>query len=41
LPLPGGAAQGFLVLGAWLMLFFVLNRWLWRKGLQRFSGMGA
>jgi ABC-2 type transport system permease protein len=25
----------------WLVLFFMLNRWLWRKGLRQYSGMGA
>ncbi len=41
LPLPVGVGQGFLVLGVWFMVFWVLNRWLWRKGLRQFSGMGA
>lgn len=41
LPVPGGVAQGFLVLTGWFVLFFILNRWLWRKGLRQFSGMGA
>lgn len=30
---------GIMVL--WLVVFFVLNRWLWRKGLRQYSGMGA
>ncbi|WP_199489963.1 ABC-2 family transporter protein [Meiothermus sp. QL-1] len=38
LPVPG---HGFVVLGVWFVLFWVLNRWLWRKGLRQFSGMGA
>jgi ABC-2 type transport system permease protein len=25
----------------WLVVFFMLNRWLWRKGLRQYSGMGA
>jgi ABC-2 type transport system permease protein len=29
------------VMGFWFLLFLVLNRWLWRKGLRRYSGMGA
>jgi ABC-2 type transport system permease protein len=29
------------VMLVWLALFFVLNRWLWRKGLRQYSGMGA
>lgn len=33
--------KGFAVLGGWLVLFVVVNRWLWRKGLKQYSGMGA
>jgi ABC-2 type transport system permease protein len=33
--------QGFLVLGIWFGVFWLINRWLWRKGLKQFSGMGA
>jgi ABC-2 type transport system permease protein len=29
------------VMVLWLVLFLVLNRWLWRKGLRQYSGMGA
>jgi ABC-2 type transport system permease protein len=29
------------VLCAWLVLFFIANRVLWRRGLKRFSAMGA
>ncbi len=25
----------------WGILFFIINRWLWRKGLKQYSGMGA
>lgn len=25
----------------WGVLFFILNRWLWRRGLKQYSGMGA
>lgn len=38
---PVNIGQGFLVLLAWASFFFILNRWLWRKGLRQFSGMGA
>lgn len=31
---------GFVILG-WGVLFFVVNRWLWRRGLKQYSGMGA
>jgi ABC-2 type transport system permease protein len=33
--------RGFLVTLGWGLLFFVLNRWLWRRGLKQYSGMGA
>ena len=33
--------QGFLVMLGWGGFFFVWNRWLWRKGLKQYSGMGA
>ncbi|MCS7057323.1 MAG: ABC-2 family transporter protein [Meiothermus sp.] len=41
LPVSGGVVQGFAVLGVWFVVFWVLNRWLWRKGLKQFSAMGA
>jgi ABC-2 type transport system permease protein len=25
----------------WVVLFWILNRWLWRRGLRQYSGMGA
>lgn len=33
--------RGFVATLAWCLVFFILNRWLWRKGLKRYSGMGA
>jgi ABC-2 type transport system permease protein len=39
--LPVNLTQGFLAMLGWIGLFFGLNRWLWRKGLKRYSGMGA
>lgn len=39
--LPVNLVQGFLVTLGWCALFFVLNRWLWRRGLKQYSGMGA
>jgi ABC-2 type transport system permease protein len=39
--LPINVRQGFLVIFAWGIIFFILNRWLWRKGLRHYSGMGA
>ena len=39
--LPVDWGQGLLVMGLWSGLFWVLNRWLWRRGLKQYSGMGA
>lgn len=39
--LPVNVRQGLLVMLGWWVLFFICNRWLWRKGLRRYSGMGA
>ncbi|MGB3207777.1 MAG: ABC-2 family transporter protein [Crinalium sp.] len=39
--LPVNIGQGLLVIIGWSVFFFVLNRWLWRKGLKHYSGMGA
>lgn len=39
--LPTNIGQGFLVMLIWSVVFFGLNRWLWRKGLKQYSGMGA
>ncbi|MBE9099463.1 ABC transporter permease [Vacuolonema iberomarrocanum] len=33
--------RGFGVTLIWIGLFWGLNRWLWRRGLRRYSGMGA
>ncbi len=33
--------KGFLVMFVWSLLFFICNRWLWRRGLKKYSGMGA
>jgi len=38
---PVAVGKGFLIIIAWGMIFYFLNRWLWRKGLQHYSGMGA
>jgi len=35
------AGLAFLVLLCWTLLFYLLARWLWRKGLRQFSAMGA
>ncbi len=39
--LPVNILQGFAAILGWGILFFIVNRWLWRKGLKRYSGMGA
>lgn len=39
--LPVDVVQTGLVILGWGLLFLVLNRWLWRRGLKQYSGMGA
>lgn len=39
--LPVEIVPGFLITLGWILLFFVINRWLWRRGLKQYSGMGA
>lgn len=39
--IPIDIGRGLLVGLAWLGLSMVLNRWLWRRGLRQYSGMGA
>ncbi len=39
--LPVNIGQGFLAIGIWSGIFWVLNRWLWKLGLRQYSGMGA
>jgi ABC-2 type transport system permease protein len=34
-------AQGFMVMLGWCLVWLVANRWLWRRGLKHYSGMGA
>lgn len=38
---PQNVAQGFMAMVLWSVLFWGLNRWLWRRGLRQYSGMGA
>lgn len=33
--------RSFAVMLGWMVLFFILNRWLWKQGLKQYSGMGA
>ncbi|OLT61496.1 ABC transporter permease [Moorena bouillonii] len=39
--LPVNVVGGILVILGWSLIFFLVNRWLWRKGLKHYSGMGA
>lgn len=39
--IPVDVGRSLLVIGLWSGVFLVLNRWLWRKGLKQYSGMGA
>lgn len=38
---PANVMQGFITMALWGTAFWVLNRWLWRRGLRQYSGMGA
>ncbi|MEM0979674.1 MAG: ABC-2 family transporter protein [Cyanobacteria bacterium P01_H01_bin.58] len=38
---PTDVVQGLLAIAGWGLLFLALNRWLWRRGLRQYSGMGA
>ncbi|MCE2976252.1 MAG: ABC-2 family transporter protein [Pseudanabaena sp. CoA8_M7] len=33
--------QGIGVMAGWMAVTVVINRWLWRKGIKQYSGMGA
>jgi ABC-2 type transport system permease protein len=39
--LPTNVGQGILASIGWIALFFGISRWLWKKGLKQYSGMGA
>jgi ABC-2 type transport system permease protein len=39
--LPVDIGRGAIVMIAWISIFFVINRWLWKRGLKEYSGMGA
>ncbi len=39
--LPVDFWRGVLTMIGWSLVFFALNRWLWRKGLRQYSAMGA
>jgi ABC-2 type transport system permease protein len=38
---PVNFVRGSLIAIGWAILFFFINRWLWRRGLRQYSGMGA
>lgn len=39
--LPVDLSKSIVMIIGWTILFLFLNRWLWRKGLKQYSGMGA
>ena len=39
--LPVDIVRSLLMILGWIVLFFIGNRWLWRRGLKHYSGMGA
>jgi ABC-2 type transport system permease protein len=39
--LPVDLTRGFLAIIGWFLIFLGANRFLWRMGLKRYSGMGA
>jgi ABC-2 type transport system permease protein len=39
--LPVDLTRGFLSTSGWFFMFLGINRFLWRKGLKQYSGMGA
>lgn len=38
---PVDIGRGLLVMLGWTIVFYFLYRWLWRRGLRQYSGMGA
>lgn len=39
--LPVDAVRSLAVMLGWTGIFLLINRWLWRRGLRQYSGMGA
>ena len=39
--LPVDLTRGFLSIAGWFLIFLGINRFLWRRGLKKYSGMGA
>jgi ABC-2 type transport system permease protein len=38
---PVNVGRGIVTMLSWTLVFAIVNRWLWRRGLKRYSGMGA
>ncbi|MGD1906758.1 MAG: ABC transporter permease [Leptolyngbyaceae cyanobacterium] len=38
---PTPIGQGLLAITGWSLVFLAINRWLWKRGLRQYSGMGA
>jgi ABC-2 type transport system permease protein len=38
---PVHVGRGMIVMLTWILVFAIINRGLWRRGLKRYSGMGA
>jgi ABC-2 type transport system permease protein len=38
---PINVGRGLMMMFGWAAIFWVANRWLWKRGLRRYSGMGA
>lgn len=39
--LPQNFMRGIVIILGWGILLFLINRWLWKKGIKHYSGMGA
>ncbi len=39
--LPVDVIPSLAIMLGWVALFWIVNRWLWRRGLRQYSGMGA
>ncbi|MGF1486156.1 MAG: ABC transporter permease [Prochloraceae cyanobacterium] len=39
--LPVDITRALLIMAGWGLIFYLFNRWLWKRGLKQYSGMGA
>lgn len=39
--IPVNIITSFVMMLGWIGIFFIINRWLWKRGLKQYSGMGA